>query len=56
MDADLLTSLPADTLVQGSLGKTEIVQNTKMEHYLLPLKLAQSLVSSGQIAEIQIVP
>lgn len=49
------TSLPADTLLQGSLEKTEIIQNTKIEHYLFLLKLAQSLVSPGQMAEIQIL-
>lgn len=54
MDANL-TSLPANTLLQGSLEKTEIVQNTKIEHYLFLLKFAQSFVSPGQIAEIQIV-
>lgn len=54
VDANL-TSLPANTLLQGSLEKTEIIQNTKIEHYLFLLKFAQSLVSPGQIAEIQIV-
>lgn len=35
--------------------RKQIIQNTKIEHYLFLLKFAQSLVSPGQIAEIQIV-